>query len=121
MISAPRLCPKCGMEIPADAPEGACPGCLLENGLGLQCDESVTVRDSCTAAVAWAKTDHDAAAHDTAKASRAAEMLGELGDYELLERTLYSAVETGITVRSTSTHTWLPGDDCPSNIPALCD
>src|SRR6476659_7102692 len=33
MISAPRLCPKCGAEIPADAPEGGCPGCLLETAL----------------------------------------------------------------------------------------
>jgi serine/threonine protein kinase len=33
MISALRLCPKCGIEIPADAPEGGCPGCLLETAL----------------------------------------------------------------------------------------
>src|SRR6476646_2550110 len=33
MTSALRPCPKCGSEIPAEAPEGACPGCLLENGL----------------------------------------------------------------------------------------
>src|SRR5262245_38215880 len=33
MISAPRLCPQCGSEIPADAPEGGCPGCLLETAL----------------------------------------------------------------------------------------
>src|SRR5207253_2112004 len=34
MIIALRLCPRCGVEIPADAPEGGCPGCLLESGLG---------------------------------------------------------------------------------------
>src|SRR5262245_1995039 len=28
-----RVCQKCGTEIPADAPEGACPGCLLETAL----------------------------------------------------------------------------------------
>jgi CHASE2 domain-containing sensor protein len=33
MISAPRVCLKCGVEIPADAPEGGCPGCLLETSL----------------------------------------------------------------------------------------
>jgi len=33
MISAPRICPKCGSEIPSDAPEGGCPGCLLETAL----------------------------------------------------------------------------------------
>src|SRR5262245_21816394 len=97
MNSALRLCPKCGGEIPADAPEGGCPGCLLENGLGRHRDESVTVRDSCAAAVAWAKTDDSGslenvkanatpAAHHSAKASRAGDILGELGDYELLEQ-----------------------------------
>src|SRR5438128_10494164 len=57
MISALRLCSKCGAEIPADAPEGGCPGCLLETALG---------------------------ALET-KSERLAEMVGELGDYELLE------------------------------------
>jgi serine/threonine protein kinase/Tfp pilus assembly protein PilF len=33
MISAPKLCPKCGAEIPSDAPEGGCPGCLLQTAL----------------------------------------------------------------------------------------
>src|SRR5437899_6565545 len=28
-----RVCQKCGTEIPADAPEGGCPGCLLETAL----------------------------------------------------------------------------------------
>src|SRR5436190_18482802 len=31
--SAIRVCGKCGTEIPADAPEGGCPGCLLETAL----------------------------------------------------------------------------------------
>jgi hypothetical protein len=25
-----RVCQKCGTEIPADAPEGGCPGCILQ-------------------------------------------------------------------------------------------
>src|SRR6266478_3901682 len=29
-----RVCQKCGTEIPADASEGGCPGCLLETALG---------------------------------------------------------------------------------------
>src|SRR5882762_8253769 len=33
MNSALRLCARCGAEIPADAPEGGCPGCLLETAL----------------------------------------------------------------------------------------
>ena len=33
MTPAIRVCGKCGTEIPADAPEGGCPGCLLETAL----------------------------------------------------------------------------------------
>jgi serine/threonine protein kinase/Tfp pilus assembly protein PilF len=60
-----RVCSKCGAEIPADAPEGGCPGCLLESGLGFP--------------------DTDDTSNHEAQTARAAEMLRELGDYELLE------------------------------------
>src|SRR5262249_3922809 len=33
MTSVTKVCQKCGTEIPADAPEGGCPGCLLETAL----------------------------------------------------------------------------------------
>jgi serine/threonine protein kinase/Flp pilus assembly protein TadD len=33
MSSVIRVCQKCGTEIPADAPDGGCPGCLLETAL----------------------------------------------------------------------------------------
>ena len=33
MKSAIRVCGKCGTEIPTDAPEGGCPGCLFETAL----------------------------------------------------------------------------------------
>ena len=33
MNSAIRVCGRCGTEIPADAPDGGCPGCLLETAL----------------------------------------------------------------------------------------
>ena len=56
MISALRVCPKCGAEIPADAPESGCPSCLL--GLGALTNE------------------------DQHESSR---MAMEFGDYELLE------------------------------------
>jgi len=45
MKSALRLCPKCGVEIPADAPEGGCPGCLLKSGLNLLADEEQATSD----------------------------------------------------------------------------
>ena len=77
MISALRPCPKCGSEIPADAPEGGCPGCLLESGLRLLHDEPVAgVADPGRA---------DERSRATTRNERLVEVLGELGDYELLE------------------------------------
>src|SRR6201993_4593464 len=77
MISALRPCPKCGSEIPADAPEGGCPGCLLESGLRLLADE---------AAAEGVDLGHiDKPARAASRSERLVEMLGQLGDYELLE------------------------------------
>ena len=48
MISAIRLCLSCGARIPADAPEGGCPGCLLESGLaavGYEDKQTLTVTE----------------------------------------------------------------------------
>ena len=77
MISALRLCPRCGSEIPADAPEGGCPGCLLESGLRLLDEEAV--------AGVGVPSHPDQAALTVKRSERFAELLGELGDYELLE------------------------------------
>src|SRR5262245_45999331 len=94
MISAPRLCPKCGSEIPADAPEKGCPGCLLENGLGLLPDAQVTARDASTVIATKvdeggsaenAEVNTAAVADHSKKAARFLQTLGELGHYELLE------------------------------------
>src|SRR5262245_51564026 len=92
MISAPRLCPKCGSEIPADAPEKGCPGCLLENGLDLLPEAQVTAGDASTVI----STNEFGSAEDfevntagpggnSEKVKRSVETQGELGDYELLE------------------------------------
>src|SRR4029077_15837453 len=59
-------------EIPADAPEGGCPGCLLESGLRLLASED---EDTPTVAPKQQRTTSE----------RLVEILGELGDYELLE------------------------------------
>ena len=45
MIRVVRICPKCGTEISADAPEGDCPGCLLKSGLNLLADEEQATSD----------------------------------------------------------------------------
>jgi serine/threonine protein kinase/TolB-like protein/Tfp pilus assembly protein PilF len=77
----------CGAEIAADAPEGGCPGCLLETGLGLLPDAFVAGVDS--SAVASPKADDsghvDKPTRAATRSERFVEMLGELGDYELLE------------------------------------
>jgi serine/threonine protein kinase/Tfp pilus assembly protein PilF len=94
MISAPRLCPKCGSEIPSDAPEGGCPSCLLQAGFGSFPETRVAGRDAST--VISTKANECGSAEDfevntagpagnSEKAKRSAEILGELGDYELLE------------------------------------
>ncbi|MFL6599173.1 MAG: protein kinase domain-containing protein [Chthoniobacterales bacterium] len=87
MINALRVCTKCGSEIPADAPEGGCPGCLLESGLRLLDEEAVAGLG--LPAVASAKGHGPGRVDKPARADRRsehlAEMLGELGDYELLE------------------------------------
>ena len=87
MTSAHKLCPKCGSEIPADAPEGGCPGCLLKAAIGgagdlspvslAKVNDAGSARDVEVTGVTLAS--------DRKKPARIAEMLGELGDYELLE------------------------------------
>jgi TolB-like protein/Tfp pilus assembly protein PilF len=72
MTTVLRLCPKCGAEIQPDAPEGACPRCLLKAGL-----RALTNEEDGTPGLT-------AGQHAT-RSERFAEILGEVGDYELLE------------------------------------
>jgi serine/threonine protein kinase len=85
MIRVIRICRKCGAKIFSDAPEGLCTGCVLETALGILPD---TVAGGDSSAEASAKADglgqFDKPERAT-KSERVAEMLGELGDYELLE------------------------------------
>jgi TolB-like protein/Flp pilus assembly protein TadD/predicted Ser/Thr protein kinase len=87
MISAIKLCPKCGAEIPADAPDGGCPGCLLETGLSLFLDEpaSGAHADAALSAEADDAGHEDTPPHAATGSERPTKILGELGDYELLE------------------------------------
>src|SRR5881409_2877894 len=93
MIRVIRICRKCGAKVFSDAPEGLCARCVLKIALATL-PEAVAEGD--LSAVASAKADdsgrvEQSAGEDRASASqdkttvRAAEMLGELGDYELLE------------------------------------
>src|SRR5262245_5141440 len=79
-----RLCQKCGAQIPADAPEEGCPGCLLEAGLSLSSDPSVARVVDHGVEEALAR-DEAAGASPVKTPAHAGELLGELGDYELLE------------------------------------
>jgi len=72
MTSALRFCPRCGAEIPADAPEGGCPGCLLETGLGALASADESPLESTSARHAKRRVG-------------SLEALRALGDYELLE------------------------------------
>src|SRR5262249_7848997 len=74
MIRVIRICRNCGAKIFSDAPEGLCTGCVLEAAIGVFPDAVAGVGDPGLA-------DKPA----SQKATRAAELLGELGDYELLE------------------------------------
>src|SRR6516162_9595567 len=88
MIRVIRVCRKCGAKIFPDAPRAFCTACVLETALGILPD-AVATND--LSAVASAKADDGGSAEDiqknneTAPPARTAAMLGELGDYELLE------------------------------------
>ena len=66
-----RVCRKCGAEIFADAPEGICTACLFETGLGTFADKVDRVED--------------ASAPVTTPDAFEGTVLGDLGDYALLE------------------------------------
>jgi TolB-like protein/regulator of sirC expression with transglutaminase-like and TPR domain len=77
MIRVIRICRKCGAKIFSDVPEGLCPRCVLKSALGNFADASVAGGGD------PGKVDKPARA--ATKSEHAAELLGELGDYELLE------------------------------------
>src|SRR5260370_6083091 len=84
MIRVIRIGGKCGTKIFADVPEGLCARCVLKIALAMPPEASVA---GVAEPVGMGKLSRgDAAvAPDTKKGKRAAELLGELGDYELLE------------------------------------
>src|SRR6476469_9401692 len=68
-----RVCRRCGAKILSDAPEGLCTGCVLETALGTFPDAVAGVDDPGQPPSPMPAT------------ARASKVLGELGDYELLE------------------------------------
>ena len=78
MTAGTKLCAKCGAKISSDAPRGVCPACLLETGLGLLANEIDEARNASTAP-------RLAGPSAPNMKSPTARMLGDFGDYELLE------------------------------------
>jgi len=85
MASVIRVCGKCGTKIFSDAPEGLCTGCVLETALRIFPEAVAGVADPVRA---------DKLPRDESKAEPlvrttvkdfGSKLLGELGDYELLE------------------------------------
>ena len=76
MIRVIRICRNCGAKIFSDAPEGLCTGCVLEAAIGAAGDGSAVAGPGDPGHV------HTPASQ---KSTLAAELLGDLGDYELLE------------------------------------
>jgi TolB-like protein/Tfp pilus assembly protein PilF/predicted Ser/Thr protein kinase len=84
MIRVIRICRKCGAKIFSDAPEGLCGRCVLKAALGNVADASVAGGVDPGRSDTPSGADENRAPNKTKSAS-AAELLGELGDYELLE------------------------------------
>jgi TolB-like protein/tRNA A-37 threonylcarbamoyl transferase component Bud32/Flp pilus assembly protein TadD len=94
MIRVIRICRNCGAKIFSDAPEGLCTGCVLEAAIGGAADSSAVAPGTpkrCEGGSVkgddrdCAKKDNANAAPGKERTARAAELLGEVGDYELLE------------------------------------
>src|SRR5215813_10113767 len=84
MIRVIRICRKCGAKILSDAPEGLCGRCVLKAALGNFADASVAGGvDPGRPSTPSPADENEAPAKK--KSASAAELLGELGDYELLE------------------------------------
>src|SRR5438874_3769370 len=84
MIRVIRVCRKCGAKIFSDAPRGLCTACVLETALGILPDAVAEV-DSSAGSLDELSRDNAKPTSGVKEAVRAATMLGELGDYELLE------------------------------------
>src|SRR5213595_1202388 len=84
MIRVIRVCRECGAKIFSDATRGLCTACMLETALGILPDAVAEV-DSSAGSVDELSRDNAKPTSGVKEAVRAATMLGELGDYELLE------------------------------------
>src|SRR5436309_12619099 len=84
MIRVIRICRKCGAKIFSDAPEALCARCVLKSALANFSDAPIAGGVDLGGSDPRSPTDENGLP-DGKKAAHAAELLGELGDYELLE------------------------------------
>ena len=86
MIRVIRICRKCGAKIFSDVPEGLCPRCVLKSALGNFPDAAVAgdqENESANGRMGeWARSPSPPF---SGSPFQSVPMLGELGDYELLE------------------------------------
>src|SRR5438128_5244623 len=84
MIRVFRICRKCGAKIFSDAPRGLCTACVLETALGILPNAPVAGVGDFVYEDGLTRENVKSTA-GVKEAVRAATMLGEFGDYELLE------------------------------------
>jgi serine/threonine-protein kinase len=85
MIRAIRICRKCGAKIFSDAPKGLCTACVLETALGIFPDDVPAGQENEPANGRIGESARSPSPRFPDSPSQSVSMLGELGDYELLE------------------------------------
>src|SRR6266699_3363816 len=86
MIRVFRICRKCGAKIFSDAPKGLCTACVLETALGILPDAAVAADQENEAANRrLGESARSPSPRFSDSPFQSVPMLGELGDYELLE------------------------------------
>src|SRR5437764_5923406 len=85
MIRVIRICRNCGAKIFSDAPEGLCTGCVLETALGPVPDAVAAGEGDESAKRRMGESARSRSPRFSGSPFQSLPILGELGDYELLE------------------------------------
>src|SRR5882724_5046599 len=85
MIRVFRICRKCGAKIFSDAPKGLCTACVLETALGISPDAVAADQENEAANRRMGESSRSPSPRFSDSPFQSVPMLGELGDYELLE------------------------------------
>ena len=85
MIRVIRICRKCGAKIFSDVPEGLCPRCVLKIALGNFVDTVAGDQENESANRRMGESVRSPSPRFSGSPFQSVPMLGELGDYELLE------------------------------------